>query len=78
MKQVANLSCFNLDPKADTLPLDHQNSATAMRFLLFVATSITLALSVQVEGYCEPSQACWPSQEEIEIFAVSLTVGLIQ
>ena len=43
-----------------------------------MTTAVTLALSVQVQGYCEPSQACWPSQEEIEIFAESLTVGMIQ
>ena len=43
-----------------------------------MTTAVTLALTGQVQVYCQPSEACWPTQEEIEIFAESLTSGTIQ
>ena len=36
---------------------------------------MTLALIAKVEGYCQPNEPCWPTQEEIEVFASSLTSG---
>jgi hypothetical protein len=36
---------------------------------------LTFALIAQVQGYCQPNEPCWPTQEEIEVFASSLTSG---